>query len=61
LFDEFDTNSGGSPDKVLIADDANPILGTWTKSGYGERVGQRFLNLYDCKALLESFQEEQGV
>ncbi len=59
LVDEYCAESGGSPDKILIADDANPILGTWTKSGYGERVGQRFLNLYDCKALSESFERNR--
>jgi hypothetical protein len=55
LFDEYDEAKGGSPDKILIADDANPFLGLLQKSNYGERVGQRLLNLYDCKGLWESF------
>jgi hypothetical protein len=59
LFEEYCPDAGGSPDKILIADDANPILGTWTKSGYGERVGQRFLNLFDCKSLSESFERNK--
>jgi hypothetical protein len=59
LFNEYDGGCGGLPDKLLLADDANPILGTWTKSGYGERVGQRFLNLYDCKPLFESFEKNR--
>jgi hypothetical protein len=57
LFDEYDSECGGSPDKILVADDANTILGTWTRSGYGERVGHSFLNLYDCKYRSESFRE----
>jgi hypothetical protein len=59
LFNEFDQNCGGWPDKLLIAADANPILSTWTKSGYGERVGQAFLNLYDCKPLFEALEKHR--
>ncbi len=59
LFDEYDTNCDGSPDKSLIVDDANTLLGTWSKSGYGERVGRCFLRLYDCKSLSESFQKNK--
>jgi hypothetical protein len=55
LFDEYDESRGGSPDKLFIADDANPVLGTWKKTSYGERVGQRFLTLYDCQGLDEAF------
>ena len=57
LFDEYDEDKGGSPDKILIADDANPFLGLLQKTNYGERVGQRLLNLYDCKGLYESFKQ----
>ena len=60
LFNEFDQNGIGCPDKLLIAAEANPILGTWTTSGYGERVGQVFLNLYDCKPLSESFEKNRS-
>lgn len=59
LVDEYDETLGGSPDKLLIADDANPILGTWEKTAYGERVGQRFLTLYDCKPLVEAFRRNK--
>jgi hypothetical protein len=55
LFDEYDEDKGGSPDKILIADDANSFLGLIQKSNYGERVGQRLLTLYDCKGFLEAF------
>ncbi len=59
LFDEYDPGFGGSPDKLLMVDDANSLLGTWTKSGYGERVSRRFLDLYDCQHLSESFQKNK--
>lgn len=59
LFDEYDEKQGGSPDKILIADDANPFLGMLQKSNHGERVGQRLLNLYDCKCLAESFRRNK--
>jgi hypothetical protein len=59
LFDEYDSDCDGSPDKILVEDDANTILGTWTKSGFGERVGKLFLKLYDCKSLFESFQKNK--
>lgn len=55
LFDEYDTGCGGRPDKILIADDANVILTDWHRSGNGERNATRFLSLYDCKALSESY------
>src|SRR5205823_13841959 len=59
LFDEYDPNSGGSPDKLLLLDDANSLLATWTESGYGGRVGQQFLRLYDCKGLSEAFRKNK--
>src|SRR5437762_6920180 len=59
LFDEYDPNSGGSPDKLLLLDDANSLLSTWTESGYGARVGHHFLRLYDCKDLCEAFQKNK--
>jgi hypothetical protein len=55
LFDEYDSEKGGCPDKLLIEDEGNIFLGNITKSQYGERVGQRLLSLYDCKPLSENF------
>jgi Protein of unknown function (DUF3987) len=59
LFDEYDEEKGGSSDKILIADDANPFLGLLRKTNYGERIGQRLLTLYDCKSLFESFRRNE--
>lgn len=59
LFDEYDDSVGGCPDKLLIADDANPMLATWRKTSYGEVVGKRFLNLADCRPLAESFRQNR--
>lgn len=61
MFDEYDEERGGAPDKILIADDANPFLGMLQKSNYGERVGQRLLNLYDCKGLGEAFRRNKDT
>lgn len=64
MFDEYDKEVGGSPDKILIADDANPFLGMVQKTNYGERVGQTLLRLYDCKGLAETFRrnkKDQGA
>ena len=55
LFDEYDEAKGGVPDKLLIEDDANVILGDWAKSQNGERNAARFLKLYDCGPLSETF------
>ncbi len=55
LFDEYDAESGGRPDKLWIVDDANAVLTDWQKTGNGERNAARFLELYDCAALSESF------
>lgn len=60
LLDEYHLESGGLPDKLLLLDDANPLLGTWTEAGYGRRVSQQFLRLYDCKDLSESFQKNKS-
>jgi len=59
LFDEFDNESGGRPDKLWIVDDANATLTDWQKSVNGERVATRFLELYDCKGLSESFRRNK--
>ena len=61
LFDEYDDSIGGCPDKLLIADDANPLLATWRKTSYGEVVGKRFLNLADCRPLAESFRQNRKI
>ena len=54
-FDEYDPRTGGCPDKFLVCDDANPLLSTWKNTSYGENVATRFLNLYDCSGLSETF------
>jgi hypothetical protein len=59
LLDEYDTETGGQPDKLLIADDANAILTDWHRSGNGERNAVRFLELYDCKPLSESYRRNR--
>ena len=59
MFDEYDEGAGGSPDKLLVTDDANAFLGTLQKTNYGERVGQTLLRLYDCKGLAEAFRRNQ--
>lgn len=55
LFDEYDVN----PDKIGVVDDANATLTDWRKSVNGERVATRFLELYDCKGLSESFRRNK--
>src|SRR5262249_15937938 len=59
LFDEYDLDQGGQPDKILICDDANPLFATWSKTSYGEIVGKKFLRLYDCCELRESFRRNR--
>lgn len=54
-FDEFDSKAGGSPDKVMVCEDANILLSTWKNTNYGENVAKKFLELYDCCSLSESF------
>lgn len=59
LLDDYDAETGGRPDKLLIADDANAILTDWQRSGNGERNAVRFLELYDCKPLSESYRRNR--
>jgi hypothetical protein len=59
LFDEYDPECGGRQDKIGIADDANPTLRDWEKTANGERNATRFLELYDCKHLSESFRRNK--
>ena len=59
LFDEYDEGSGGRPDKLWIVDDANSVLTDWQKTQNGERNATRFLELYDCGTLTESFRRNK--
>ena len=59
LFDEYDEACGGRPDKLWIADDANSVLTDWQKTQNGERNATRFLELYDCGHLTESFRRNK--
>jgi hypothetical protein len=59
LFDEYDLQCSGREDKLWIVDDANIVLSDWKKSCNGERVASRFLSLYDCKSLTESFRRNK--
>jgi hypothetical protein len=59
LFDEYDINKEGRADKIWICDDANIVLTDWRQTGNGERVASRFLSLYDCGALTESFRRNK--
>ena len=59
LFDEYDESSGGRQDKLWIADDANSVLTDWQKTQNGERNATRFLELYDCGLLTESFRRNK--
>jgi hypothetical protein len=55
MFDEYDENRGGRPDKIWIQGEANTVLGDWKNSSNGERVATRILSLFDCEELSESF------
>lgn len=59
LFDEYLEESGGRPDKLWIVDDANSVLTDWQKTQNGERNATRFLELYDCGYLTESFRRNK--
>lgn len=59
LFDEYDEGSGGRQDKLWIVDDANSVLTDWQKTQNGERNATRFLELYDCGLLTESFRRNK--
>ena len=59
LFDEYDEQRGGRPDKLWIADEANSVLTDWQKTQNGERNATRFLELYDCGHLSESFRRNK--
>jgi len=43
----------------MICDDANATLADWQKSTNGERIASRFLELYDCKGMSESFRRNR--
>ncbi|MDP0500739.1 MAG: DUF3987 domain-containing protein [Verrucomicrobiota bacterium JB022] len=57
LFDQYEPECGGHPDKILIADDANSVLANWAESSYGKMVAKKYLELYDCSELRESFRK----
>jgi hypothetical protein len=59
LFDEYEEEGGGRPDKLWIVDDANSVLTDWQKTQNGERNAARFLELYDCGCLTESFRRNK--
>ncbi len=59
LFDEYDQDVGGRTDKLWLVDDANPILSDWQNDTNGERNAARFLRLYDCKDLSESYRRNR--
>jgi hypothetical protein len=55
LFDEYDIIKDGRPDKLWVCDDANIVLTDWRQTQNGERNASRFLRLYDCGDLTESY------
>jgi Bifunctional DNA primase/polymerase, N-terminal len=55
LFAEYCADEGGSPDKLMLVEEGNTLMATWSKSDYGARVAAEFLQLYDCAELTESF------
>jgi hypothetical protein len=59
LFDEYDTQKSGRPDKLWMCDDANITLTDWRQTSNGERVASRFLRLYDCGELTENFRRNK--
>jgi hypothetical protein len=60
MFDEYCADTGGRPDQLWLVDDANPVLNDWKLSSNGERVAARFLSLYDCGRLTESFRRNKS-
>lgn len=60
LFEEYCDASGGLADKILLVDDANILLSSWTKTDYGARVAAEFLDLYDCGSLSEGFMRNKS-
>jgi len=55
MFDEYESR----PDKLYLMDEGNTVLTEWQKGANGERVAARFLELYDCKPLSESFRRNK--
>jgi len=56
MFDEYEAR----PDKLYLVDEANTVLTDWQKGVNGERVASRFLELYDCKPMSESFRRNKS-
>lgn len=42
-------------DRIWVADDANIVIANWVSSPTGERLATRFLGLYDCRGMDESY------
>jgi hypothetical protein len=59
LFDEYDGAHDGQSDKIWIRAEANPVLIDFQKTQNGERNAARFLELYDCKGLSESYRRNK--
>jgi hypothetical protein len=59
LFDEYDEKKEGQPDKLWMVSEGNLVFSDWTKSSNGERNAARFLDLYDCPPLTESFRRNR--
>jgi hypothetical protein len=49
-----------SPDKLWLVGDANQIMADWKLISNGERCANRFLPLFDCGRLIESFQRNKS-
>jgi hypothetical protein len=60
LFDEYDPEAGGRPDKIFFIDDAKVLLADWQKSTIGQRNAARFLRLYDCKGMSENYRRNRS-
>jgi DNA polymerase I-like protein with 3'-5' exonuclease and polymerase domains len=59
LFNEYNEEDGGCPDKICIVDDAALVLSTWRTSCYGERVADQMLSLYDCEGFSEAYRRNK--
>lgn len=49
MFDDYDPEMGGNPDKILIVGEANGIFTNWVNDSHGKEVRARYLELYDCE------------
>jgi hypothetical protein len=60
LFTEYSIDEEGCPDKVMLVEEGNALMATWSKSEYGARVAAEFLELYDCAELSEAFMRNKS-